>query len=125
LSSNIVVSKKVNGFSKSSASFLPLKKSPFAPLGMAFDRGLGLNIFANVIDANYTDFSNGIQNINPLQIDAQYKPFLQSWVKGLLGRNDDDDAKIIANALNECFELPKSERTLSNIAIARCKLFAC
>jgi hypothetical protein len=37
---------------------------------MAFDRGLGLNIFANVIDANYTDFSNGIQNINPLQIDA-------------------------------------------------------
>lgn len=85
---------------------------------MAFDRGLGLNIFANVIDANYTDFSNGIQNINPLQIDAQYKPFLQSWVKGLLGRNDDDDAKIIANALNECFELPKSERTLSNIAIA-------
>jgi type IV secretory pathway VirB4 component len=51
---------------------------------MAFDRGLGLNIFANVIDANYTDFSNGIQNINPLQIDAQYKPFLQSYPQDCL-----------------------------------------
>jgi hypothetical protein len=35
---------------------------------------------------NQAHFSNGIQNINPLQIDAQYKPFLQSWVKGLLVR---------------------------------------
>jgi type IV secretory pathway VirB4 component len=56
------------------------------------------------LGANCSDFSNGIQNINPLQIDAQYKPFLQSWVKGLLGRNDDDDTKIIANALNECLQ---------------------
>lgn len=85
---------------------------------MAFDRGLGLNIFANVIGANYTDFSNGVQNINPLQIDEQYKAFLQSWIKSLLSRNNDDDSKIIAAALNECFELPKSERTLANIAVA-------
>lgn len=85
---------------------------------MAFDRGYGLKIFADVIGAKYTDFSGTSQNINPMQLDAEHKTFLQSWITGLLGRVEDEGVATIAHAINECYELKKSQRNLSNIAAA-------
>lgn len=85
---------------------------------MAFDRGLGLKIFSDVIGANYTDFSGAIQNINPLQMDEEHKTFLQSWLLNLLKRNSDEDIQAVAYALNENYGLKKANRTLSNMAAA-------
>lgn len=83
---------------------------------MAFDRGYGLKIFADVIGASYTDFTGKNQNINPLQLNEEYKSFLQSWLQGILNKNDDESIEIIANALNENYNLKKADRNLSNIA---------
>lgn len=85
---------------------------------MAFDRGYGLKTFASVIGANYTDFTGKQQNINPLQMDRNNQVFLQNWITGLLGRNDDESIAIISNALNQNFELKKADRNLANLATA-------
>lgn len=85
---------------------------------MAFDRGLGLKIFADVIKANYTDFSGTTQNINPLQMDEENKTFLQSWLTHLLARNNDEDIQAVAYALNQNYTLKKANRTLANMASA-------
>ena len=83
---------------------------------MAFDRGYGLKIFADVISASYTDFTATTQSINPLQLDENDKTFLQSWLEGLLKRNSDEDIAIIANAIDQLYELKKADRTLVNLA---------
>lgn len=85
---------------------------------MVFDRGYGLKTFANIIDANYTDFTAAQQNINPLQMGQDHQAFLQNWITGLLGRRDDESIATISNALNQNFELKKTDRTLNNLASA-------
>ena len=85
---------------------------------MAFDRGYGLKIFANIIGANYTDFTAAQQKINPLQMGQDHQAFLQNWITGLLDRNDDESIATISNALNQNFELKKIDRTLDNLASA-------
>lgn len=85
---------------------------------VAFDRGYGLKTFASIIDAAYTDFTAAHQKINPLQMDQDHQVFLQSWLAGLLNRHDDESIAIISNALNQNFELKKTDRTLKNLADA-------
>jgi type IV secretion/conjugal transfer VirB4 family ATPase len=83
---------------------------------MIFDRGYGFKIFADVIGANYSDFSGSLQNINPLQLPEKDKIFLQNWLENLLKRKSDEDKEIIANALEQIYQLKKNDRTLENIA---------
>ena len=82
---------------------------------MCFDRGFGLRIFADFVGGSYMDFSNKKQNINPLQLTEQYRPFLQKWLIDLLGKNDDEALEIINDALNSLYELDKNQRNLDNI----------
>lgn len=85
---------------------------------LAFDRGYGLKTFASVIGASYTDFIATHQKINPLQMDQDHQVFLQRWITGLLNRHDDESIATISNALNQNFDLKKTDRTLKNLADA-------
>ena len=83
---------------------------------MAFDRGLGMKVFADITDSPYMDFTGTTQKINPLHLDKKYINFLQNWLKDLLGRSEDEDIEMIDNGLKLIYDLPKKDRTLVNIA---------
>lgn len=82
---------------------------------MAFDRRNGFKVFAKIIDASYNDFTDKKQDINPLKLPENDRAFLQSWLKGLLNKHDEESIATISEALDALYEISTSKRTLKNI----------
>lgn len=82
---------------------------------MIFDRRNGFKVFANIIGASYNDFTDKKQDINPLKLSEKDRAFLQSWLQGLLNKNDEQSIATISEALDALYEMPVGKRTLKNI----------
>ena len=80
-----------------------------------FDRFNGTKIFAQAVEGNYIDFSDGNVPLNPFYCDGNNfnKSFLQSFLL-LLARCDDDQSIEEASiAIEQILSIPKEQRLLS------------
>jgi len=96
-------------------NFLAAQAQRFAPRTVIFDKDRGAEIFVRAMDGHYARLSAGqATGFNPLQLPDTpvNRAFLRDWVGTLLQANSGEELRIVAEAIDACFEHDPSFRRL-------------
>ena len=96
-------------------NFLAAQAQRFAPRTVIFDKDRGAEIFVRAMDGHYARLSAGQPTgFNPLQLSDTpiNRAFLRDWVGTLLQAETGEELRIVAEAVEACFEHDLSFRRL-------------
>ena len=96
-------------------NFLAAQAQRFAPRTVIFDKDRGAEIFVRAMDGHYARLSAGQPTgFNPLQLpdSALNRAFLRDWIGTLLQAGSGEELRVVAEAVDACFEHDPSFRRL-------------
>ncbi|MCW3796887.1 VirB4 family type IV secretion/conjugal transfer ATPase [Sphingomonas sp. BN140010] len=96
-------------------NFLAAQAQRFAPRTVIFDKDRGAEIFVRAMDGHYARLSAGQPtSFNPLQLpdSPANRAFLRDWVGTLLQADSGEELRVVAEAVEACYEHDPSFRRL-------------
>jgi len=96
-------------------NFLAAQAQRFGPRTVIFDKDRGAEIFVRAMQGHYARLSPGQPTgFNPLQLPGtpENRGFLRDWIGELLQANGPEELRIVADAVDACFEHDPSFRRL-------------
>jgi type IV secretion system protein VirB4 len=96
-------------------NFLAAQAQRFGPRTVIFDKDRGAEIFVRAMDGHYARLSAGqATGFNPLQLPDTHgnRAFLRDWIGTLLRADSGEEMRIVAEAVEACFEHDPSFRRL-------------
>jgi type IV secretion system protein VirB4 len=96
-------------------NFLAAQAQRFAPRTVIFDKDRGAEIFVRAMQGHYARLSPGQPTgFNPLQLPdtPDNREFVRDWIAELLQASGPEETRIVADAVDACFEHDPSFRRL-------------